>query len=670
MIAPRRWLAAATLVALVVTGATLTLARRAWWAPGAVAHRGIHPGLERIDGVEWRRFRAYGKLEVPDPGWRPLRVSMELAPAPSAPGSVSRVDVSIADRLVHIASVGPGATSVNLLVEGAAAGDGVLSLQLQSEVFDPEERGVAIASVSVRPQINARSLVTFGWTGAALGAALWWLWWWPSPRRSDRCPAGIEALPEASPAGSASQAPRWHAWAAAAASLGLFLVWAVLKPPMQAPDEQMHFVRALASPQVPWLSGAPEVPVSERHWNPLAGMPDTLRALPFHPQIQLTQPQIAALGQESWHDLSGHRRVFTQAWTYPPGFYHAAFAAGQGLTWLVGATPYQSSYLYRAAVAALAAACWTWVFVALRRTPLSSHQRWFVLAACLASPMVAFLSSSVNPDALHVPLVVLGFVYGYQAVVQGREHRQLQVVLLLAALTKPSALILMAAVMGTAVLLVLSRRLNWRHAADGLRPVAGAGILTYLTLTMWAPLVLYGTPRNLSLAEYWSELNRYGWQRWVWFWGKPGWLDYQGPEWLYVGLYWLLAVNLALAAPALVRGWRRAEFGAFAVVVSLLFIVGTLAGEYVYVSKAGLTFQGRYVLPALLGVSTVLLASWRPARWAFLAVLLALHLSLVQRSVTRYYGDTRTWLSALAWLSASDGLAERPGADTDGAPPE
>ena len=39
-----RLTAAVTLVALVAGGTTLTVVRRAWWAPGEVTHRGVFPG--------------------------------------------------------------------------------------------------------------------------------------------------------------------------------------------------------------------------------------------------------------------------------------------------------------------------------------------------------------------------------------------------------------------------------------------------------------------------------------------------------------------------------------------------------------------------------------------------------------------------------------------------
>ncbi|MCC7372477.1 MAG: DUF2142 domain-containing protein [Chloroflexi bacterium] len=659
-----RLTAAVTLVALVAGGATLTVVRRAWWAPGEVTHRGVFPGEEWIDGAQWRRFRAYGKVEVPDPGWRPLRVSMALAPAPGAPHGDSLVDISIDDRLVQSARVGPGSTLISIRLTDAAATDGRLEFQFRSQVFDEEEHGIAIGTVTVTPEIGAWSLVRFGLPGATAGALLWWLWRWPWPRRPATRPAGA-AAPPMSPASEsgARRSPRWHAWAAAAVSTAIVLPWVVLKPPMQAPDEPAHLARVLAWPQVPWLSASDEVPVLEQRWNPLASMPPELAALPFQPDHRLTTAQIAALARKPWPDAPGYRQVFTQAWAYPPGFYATVFLAGQPLVWASSATPYQSVYLYRAVVALLAASCWTWLFVALRGAALTDRQRWFVLGVCLANPMVASLSSSVNPDALLVPLLMLAMVYGYRAMVAGGDRGTLLGVLLLAALTKYSALVVMAALAATALLLVLTRRLGWRVATDGLRPVAAAGILMHLTFSMWAPLALYGTPRAPGLSSYWAALVTYGWRRWVSFWGKLGWLDYEGPERLYVALLWLMMANLVLAAPRLAREWRRAEFGAVTIVVSVAFIAGVMAGEYVNLSKTGLTFQGRYVLPALLGVAMMLLASWRAARWAFLAVLLALHVSLAQGSVTRYYGDARTWLTSMPWAAHRDTATAGPRVD-------
>lgn len=650
MIRTSRWVGTVTLALLLAgTGAALTVARKAWWATGTVTYRGIQPGSEHADGVEWIRFRELGKVELPDPGWRPVRVSLHLAPPPGAPGTGAGLVISIDDEPVQESVIGPGPTSVTWVEHRSSRSRGLLGLQLTSQVFDEEGRGVAIAAASLEPVLTAGAVIRHAAPGAALGLVLWFLWRGPRPQR--RAGRAAHGHARADAAGPVDRAParRREILAVAAASFLLFLAWSVLKPPMQAPDEHFHFTRALAAPHLAWLGRSSDVPVTARQWNPLVAMPGRLVDLPFHGERRITREQLAQLKALSWPTEEGMRRQFTQAWGYPPAFYGATYAGGQWLTRLTGATPYASTYLYRAVVSAMAAACWAWVCAALRHTSLTRRQRWFTLGVCLASPMVPFLASSVNPDAVLVPLAILGIISGHDTLVGRRAHGLLFAVLLLAALVKPSALVLMAALCGTALLLALTRSVPWRDALDGLRPVVAAAIVSWLTLTMWVPLVLYGEARELNLVGYWGALQKYAWERWVSFWGRPGWLDYQGPDAFYVALLWVLALGVLTAAPRLARGWRLGEFAPFAVITSLLFIVGTLVGEFLYASRVGLTFQGRYVLPALVGVSAALLHAWRWARWAFIATLVALHVSLVERSISRYFGDASTWWASWPW---------------------
>ena len=291
------------------------------------------------------------------------------------------------------------------------------------------------------------------------------------------------------------------------------------------------------------------------------------------------------------------------------------------------------------------------MFASLRHAGYTPGQRWFALAVCIGNPMVAFLSSSVSPDALHDPLVAVAIVSGGLALSEGRRRGELFVALALASLVKFSA-VMMAALLGAGVTLVLLRRLSWRDAADRVRPVVAVGVLLYLGVAMWNPLVMYGTPMVLNLADYWERLTSLGWHRWVSFWGRPGWLDYEAPDVYYVAIAWILLVAAVLALPRLVRAWHRAPFAPVVTLVCVALVALTLAGEYAYLQRAGLTFQGRYVLPIMVGVAVLLLSSWRPARWAFLIVLLALHIALVRQSVVRYDGDADTWKASLPWAVA------------------
>jgi hypothetical protein len=616
----------------------LSGAQRAWWGIGEVVWRGVHPGAERFDDTDWTRLREFGKVELPDGGWRPLRVRLTLAPAPGAPGSRSAVTIAIDDARVHRAMVGPRGGDLEFVLRGHGAREGRLALQVTSETFDADGRGVAVSGVTVEPVVTPWSVARNALRGIGLGALLWVLWWWPAP---------LPRVPASAPQPAVMKAARGELLAFGVAVFALFSMWVVLKPPCQAPDESGHFVRALAMPGVPWLSRTAVLPVRGTDWNPLIPLPGQLAYLPFHPDQRLNRVQLAEIQAIPWPTDAAIRREPTQAWTYPPGFYALTYASGAALTRLLDATPYASWYLYRWAIAFFAAVCWTWVFAGLSRTAGLSEWRWWMAGVCLANPMVAFMASSINPDALHVPLIVLGMLLGHAVFAEGKGRRQLVVVLLLAALTKASALILVAALSGAAVLLVATRSLPWQSAVNGMRPVAGAALASVLALSMWTPLVLYGTPRNMDLAQYWGELQKYGWQRWVWFWGQPGWLDYQGPEVLYTSIVWLVGVNLIAAAGSLVRDWRVAGVRSFVVVASSLFVLGTLAGEYAMVSKAGLTFQGRYVLPVMLGVAVLTRHNWRTVRWALVLAIVALHLSLAGRSVTRYYGDVGTWCTSL-----------------------
>jgi len=70
----------------------------------------------------------------------------------------------------------------------------------------------------------------------------------------------------------------------------------------------------------------------------------------------------------------------------------------------------------------------------------------------------------------------------------------------------------------------------------------------------------------------------------------------------------------------------------------IVFLGSAFAAEFRYLHDAGYTFQGRYLLPAALGLGAVLLHEVRAARIALLAGVLALNLVLVRETVHRYYG--------------------------------
>jgi hypothetical protein len=81
-------------------------------------------------------------------------------------------------------------------------------------------------------------------------------------------------------------------------------------------------------------------------------------------------------------------------------------------------------------------------------------------------------------------------------------------------------------------------------------------------------------------------------------------------------------------------------FVAFAGVVFVAFAAVTLAGEFGYLTQAGYTLQGRYFLPAALGLAAPVLSHRVPAaRYALLAGVITVNLLLARQTVTRYYDD-------------------------------
>ena len=77
--------------------------------------------------------------------------------------------------------------------------------------------------------------------------------------------------------------------------------------------------------------------------------------------------------------------------------------------------------------------------------------------------------------------------------------------------------------------------------------------------------------------------------------------------------------------------------GWFFGVTALLFAAATFAGEYRYLSVAGYTFQGRYLLPVSIGLSVVVWHDVSAARRALVGMVIVLNLLLAHETARRYY---------------------------------
>jgi hypothetical protein len=427
------------------------------------------------------------------------------------------------------------------------------------------------------------------------------------------------------------------------------VAWATVKPPMQAPDEYSHVVKALSMPGAPWIPPRDSLPVPDGRWNPLCLMPHELLRLVGNARNLVGDEDLATLRRVRWPGSGQTLDRFTQAWSYPPVFYWVAFALGQGATSALRLTPYDSMFAWRVGVSLVSAVLWTLVLIVLRRVDGDPAHRSWIAVFLLANPMLAFISSSVNPDALLVPLSVLVVLLSFLQARDGGYAFATFVAVLAACLVKITGVFVVAALFPAVLVMLAFRRTSVRDALEWFRAAAGACLLAWIVFYAWSPPRLYGPPmagRSIRLTEYLTYLDEHAEERWTSFWGRLGWLDYQADQWFYTALWWAFAVA-AVVALARIRRWRiYGGVVGFAFTFGLCFLVLTFAGEFAQVHEIGFTFQGRYALPASIGISSLVLASgWLP-RMAMLALVVWLNAALFDTSVHRYWGDWSRYVRA------------------------
>ena len=147
--------------------------------------------------------------------------------------------------------------------------------------------------------------------------------WW---RRAATDRAAAEARAGATRAGQCDQLPSSRG----APSPALFTVWAVLKPPLQAPDEPQHIVRATSMRLTPWAGGAQEFAVDPRHLVTLSwGASPVLDGLIGHPDRYLARGEVDALERQPPVPVAEGMRVRSAVASYPPLFYWYVFGASR-----------------------------------------------------------------------------------------------------------------------------------------------------------------------------------------------------------------------------------------------------------------------------------------------------------------------------------------------------
>ena len=433
-----------------------------------------------------------------------------------------------------------------------------------------------------------------------------------------------------------------------------FLVWALVKPIFQAPDEFAHLTKALSVPAQPWVSPSFKVEVHEHLYNPLLDYP-YLHKVPFHPKRKLPAKTIDDLQATPWSrrgdwSTEPHR---TTSFIYPNLYFGAVFALGQGATELFRLSPYDSIFAYRIASAALSAGLWTAVFVALRR--LGRH-RTAVFALLLLQPMLDFMSSSIHPDALALPLSALVAITAYDAIFLGRGLGVAAACLLALLFAKSNAVVvfpvlatLAAAVWGLGRAGLTELRVHWRNAAI---LVLGCFALFHLSFYHWSPMVILWYGFEESLLSYLNHLVFRIPGFFIGYWGAFGWLDYTAPRWVYLVILGLLLANAA----AFGWSWRERDGDprhVWLLAFSALYAAALVAAEFVYVPRAGYALQGRHFLPAALGLLVVVCHPTAWLRRVFVAFLVVFNVYCLKLTVDRYYdGDWTLVARALPFRGA------------------
>jgi hypothetical protein len=642
----RRWLVAA-LVALVCAGVNVW--RTAYWKThGVYSPLDSEPARDAATGEVSYRAHTYARVEILKQHWRPLTLTLRLRAGEDAGAEGSPVRISADYMLLGTVHVGRDWSTHTFRVTGPASRDGTLTLQMERLSLPGGAYGFAFNGIESRPVLAVKPVLAAAVIGAGFGLFAWWL--------AIAAPSTVRSTPtDRRPRPSTRQLV-----VIGGALFVYFAAWAVIRPPFQTGDEPQHLTRATSVLRNPWVTDPGRIDRDPRFINPLTvSEPPATAKLPFRPHNEIAIAEIAEVKRIGWRspeqlgDLPPLERAIS---SYATGYYLPLFAIAEPLVDLLRLSPYDATYVYRLVTCAFSAVLWTLVFIALTQTPETAPLRWTLLLVIIANPMVAYLSSGVTADAPSNPLSALAILAFWRAVTCGTHTRATVGWLVAGALVKPAALPLMASlVAGGVVLWLRDRRV---HAGPALVAVARAGLISLAGFYLWSTPRFRGTgPVVDTLSRFVSIRLRDVGFTWTEYWGKLGWLDCEvRPVW-YALVFGVVLLNLACVAVKRRRSPEKSTteqhrldaFLLFAVVTSAAFVAGTVAGEFYYLPQAGYTLQGRYLLPVAVLVAAIV--AWhevRPARYAFIGVVMVLCALLVQRTVDRYYAEN--WSGVRAGL--------------------
>jgi len=429
------------------------------------------------------------------------------------------------------------------------------------------------------------------------------------------------------------------------AALGV--AYSVVVPPFEASDEKWHY------PMVKYIADNGTLPVQapgvETPWRQEGSQPPLYYAL--------------AAAATSWIDTSDMEMVRHLNPHVDPG------ATPDGNVNLAVHHPARESFPWRGTVLAVhvvrllsvlmgTAAVYLTYRVGREVVPGAPSLALGAAAIHAFTPMVVFISGSVNNDNLVVPLSNLALLMLLRllrdqapakvardsltfARVPMGSYLALGCVLGLAALTKTSALALTVL---TALVVVVRavRRRSWREFLMG----GLATLVPFLAISGWwflRNLRLYGDLSGLNvfteilgtrdvpadLAQLWRE--RYSFA--AGYWGNFGGINVPMPAWVYtalngvailaaLGLLVLFLRRVIVAENRLVIGHWSLVIGHWSFFIVFLWALGVFV-PWLWWARVTWSSQGRLVFTAISAWSLFLalgLAGWLPLRWGRWAV--------------------------------------------------
>ncbi len=390
------------------------------------------------------------------------------------------------------------------------------------------------------------------------------------------------------------------------------VTWALVVPPWQVPDEDSHFAYAQTVAELhdrPGDEPGPGQSTEQQLAQNDSGFRRSYQRLETNPAwTQAAEDRWrraeAELGADARQDGGGE--VSSQ--NNPPTFYVYSALAYEA----AGGTVLDRLYAMRlwSVPLLLLFATSAWLLAG----ELGGRNRVAQLCAgALAGllPMVTFISASVNPDAMLLPLWGLATWLGVRVLRHGASRGR--VVALLAATlatlaVKPIALALVPAVLWVLGVALWRRRARppvsrraWVLAGAGL--VAGAIAVAVATSPGGASgladyLWQFYLP-ELPGQEHIAELSQWP-VRDVWFEGVTGafgWLEIRFPALVSIGLA-LVAIALAVLVARGRRGWADGATAVFLLLPFATLVAGLHVIENRYiVSESEGFIQGRYLLP-------------------------------------------------------------------------